>query len=322
MKKLIIFFSLGIFYSCANNSVDIFDLREFARPYFNSGTDKKISESKIIAAKANYLYRKDKNYLKASEQYISAIKVYPDPEYYYDLGNCYIDLKDYNKAIRSYKVAIGLGSNDKMGLFYYNCACAFSLNNNENDALAYLEKALINNYPYIEHITHDFDLKNISNTKRFKELITEYDTNLSNYERRIIGIWQNSPHMASGWGDTFTFYPNRKIISRYSQMDCSKRIISKTGLWKISNNVLHIEFNNQKEIVGGKEIPSDGSCGSETQIEGGQIVDKELESEIVDYSISFSISKNNKLNIKSNLPSIEIDNIIYWRHRSNPEDYH
>jgi hypothetical protein len=61
----------------------------------------------------------------------------------------------------------------------------------------------------------------------------------------LIGIWQVSPVMASGWEDSLQFFPNGFVIHRYNQMDCAKREILRAGTWSYQNHALTLRFTHE-----------------------------------------------------------------------------
>lgn len=59
---------------------------------------------------------------------------------------------------------------------YYEAACLYSLMDEKEQALEYLEKSLeMGYYTQIYHVKHDRDLNNIRNTEKYKQLIEEYE---------------------------------------------------------------------------------------------------------------------------------------------------
>ena len=154
-----------------------------------------------------------KNYEKALEHYISAIKWHSFGLFYYDLGNCLFDMHDYEQAKASFKKAImvfeGSGwdspvdylySHDDNGMkrekyfAYYNIACIESLENNIDLAYQYLCEAIIHGYPYIDHLKNDKDLSNLfAETSRLESVVALYENGFNNtvvgniYELRMGG---------------------------------------------------------------------------------------------------------------------------------------
>lgn len=59
---------------------------------------------------------------------------------------------------------------------YYTAACVYSLMNEKEQALDYLEKALANGYMTFNHVNIDGALTNIRSEKRFAEIVEKYKT--------------------------------------------------------------------------------------------------------------------------------------------------
>lgn len=64
---------------------------------------------------------------------------------------------------------------------------------------------------------------------------TKTQTNLTN--DKIIGVWQDSPVMASGWADHYQFFASGKYNFRRNNMDCfDLRQSASSGYWKIEGD--------------------------------------------------------------------------------------
>jgi len=89
-------------------------------------------------------------------------------------------------------------------------------------------------------------------------------------EEKLIGIWQASEAMGSGWSDTYRFFDNGKFIFHTNQMNCAAREISNSGTWKIEGNKIVLLIAERVTMVGGKLVPATGSYGSEYEPEGAK----------------------------------------------------
>lgn len=149
---------------------------------------------------------------------------------------------------------------------------------------------------------------------------TRYSLPLSSDEIKFIGIWQGFPVMASGWGDCFAFFQNRKVIFRTSQMDGEGRLKAKIGYWMISDSKIHIEYFIKYALEGGKLVESYGSIASPQTLEGAILTEEVINPvEICDYSIS-------KIEIdpmpqRSKLFTVKLDGSLLWKMRNDPNDY-
>jgi len=88
----------------------------------------------------------------------------------------------------------------------------------------------------------------------------------------MIGIWQDSPEIASGYSDHYIFYSNGNFSFNYNQMVCDNRTIRYSGTWKLQRDSLYLTASDKTVIVGGKLVPTGeaGSCASDYYIEGGE----------------------------------------------------
>lgn len=100
-----------------------------------------VSEEKYTFEQADSYYQ-DKNWEVALEAYNSLVNNNPyKGAYWYRLGEIHYHLKNYNKSTKAYKISLELGYNLQMTI--YNIGRNFALQNNAEDSLKWLEKALI-----------------------------------------------------------------------------------------------------------------------------------------------------------------------------------
>jgi hypothetical protein len=90
-----------------------------------------------------------------------------------------------------------------------------------------------------------------------------------NNRQQFVGLWQDSPEMASSWTDTYQFFDNGKFVFYYSQMICDKREVNFFGTWEMSGSNLVLNVTGKKVVEGGELVPS-VNCASEYEIEGGE----------------------------------------------------
>ena len=142
-----------------------------------------------------------------------------------------------------------------------------------------------------------------------------YTDQLNDTENLLIGIWHTVPIMPSGWAETYSFYPNRKVIERSSTMDCSTRLIHKIGNWRLKDNSLLISFISKSHIVGGRYIKSSGSCGTENElIDGKEVISK------IDIIETFSISEIH-YDKKWSKHTLFLEGKQLWKFDNNPDVY-
>ena len=100
-----------------------------------------VSEEKYTCEQADSYYQ-DKNWEAALEAYNSLVNNNPcKGEYWYRLGEIRYHLKNYDQSTEAYKMSLELGYNPQMTT--YNIGRNFGLQNNAEDAVKWLEKALI-----------------------------------------------------------------------------------------------------------------------------------------------------------------------------------
>ncbi len=251
---------------CGEPEPDIFE-RDHYR--FKQPTSTEIQAAQNAFFTGIQLYRKQRQPAEASKQFEEAVKLAPNWEYYFELANSYVDTDRHDVAMAAYNVALELGP-DEPAVVYYNMACAKSLVRNPSFAYDLLEKALIKGYDNFAHIRSDPDLEYLrKHDPRFVDLITRYDTNLTTFEKNLIGIWQvGSPIMAAGWGASYAFFPDRVVIYRPGGADCAQRLKANRGTWIATGTRLDMVFDFKEVLVGGKLVEAVGSCLSEYEIEG------------------------------------------------------
>lgn len=74
--------------------------------------------------------------------------------------------------------------------------------------------------------------------------------------KKFVGIWQDSPEIASGWSDTYQFFENGNFVYRYNQMVCDNRTLNYAGSWTVSGDKINNTVTEKTIIVGGKLVPS------------------------------------------------------------------
>jgi hypothetical protein len=138
-------------------------------------------------------------------------------------------------------------------------------------------------------------------------------------EEEFIGIWQVIPEVASGWADAYRFFDNGKFIFHYSQMVCDNRTLDYSGTWELTDNQnLKLKIDKKTIIEGGKLVPAMGSCGSDFEIEGGQVKEislKNIETQTLQISKISSDKKNRDLKM------VMFDSKSFWKLEDDPKKY-
>ena len=133
----------------------------------------------------------------------------------------------------------------------------------------------------------------------------------------LIGIWQDAPVIGSGWSNVYRFYDSGKFIFNPNQMECDKRELERTGMWRIDGNSLILEIRTRTVLKGGKRVEATGSCGSDGEIEGGrEFVEKLKKPKIIKMKIgNLYFDREFKHSV------IMLNGKRYWKHRDDPDDY-
>lgn len=141
---------------------------------------------------------------------------------------------------------------------------------------------------------------------------------IQNKDINIVGLWQAAPYVASGWDDCYQFFEDGQFTFNYNQMICDKRTISFSGTWMLEDDFLKLSITQKIIIEGGELVPATGSCGSEYEIEGGEIktilIEEHeiLEIQITDYGIDTE---------NMEMETMKFDGIKFWRMGSDPDIY-
>lgn len=137
----------------------------------------------------------------------------------------------------------------------------------------------------------------------------------------LIGIWQASPVMASGWNDTYLFYDDGTVTFHRNQMQCDKRELTEYGTWRLLGrygDTLDILIQRKEKLVGGYKVKSTGSCASDYEIEGGEVVMDTLERaegrlmKLRSYTFDYAFEK----------PRMLIGGRDFWKFSNEPDGYY
>lgn len=136
-------------------------------------------------------------------------------------------------------------------------------------------------------------------------------------ERSLVGVWQASKFMAAGWEAAYQFYADGRYRYNPSQMDCAARERWVQGRWRVEGSELVLVELERKVIVGGKEVKASGSCGTPTEIEGGEERIEEL-----------APGRERRLKIEwlgedeeVRRPHVKLGGRDFWRFAEDPEQY-
>jgi tetratricopeptide (TPR) repeat protein len=105
-------------------------------------------------------FKNKKNLQAASEGFKASIEEYPNSKSFYELGNVYMEMKNYQDALDAYSLAEKLGY-EPFSKVMFNVACAYSQLKNFPMSADYLQFAIQAGYVNIDNIEKDEDLANL-----------------------------------------------------------------------------------------------------------------------------------------------------------------
>jgi protein O-mannosyl-transferase len=114
-----------------------------------------------------------KDFQKAIEVYQNGLAQIPEnTDLLSGLAYSQLALQKYSEAENTFQKALKINPQDNR--YYYNFVCLYSIQNQSDKALNWLEQALQKGFDNFEHIKTDTDLDNIRNLPQFKKLIEKY----------------------------------------------------------------------------------------------------------------------------------------------------
>ena len=105
----------------------------------------------------------------AIQEFKASIAVYPTTQAYSNLGASYLQIGKYNLALMALQQAERLNSRDNIVM--YNIAAAYSLSDDTDLALEYLDKALREGFNNYDAIRFDPDLSNVRGEPEFRTVL-------------------------------------------------------------------------------------------------------------------------------------------------------
>lgn len=151
------------------NQADIFNL-DAVNKYVSSADKEKQQPAKKEFLVGVDQYRNRKQVDSAITTFKNSICIYPFAKTYYELGNAYMDNNDYKTAIESYKISEKM-SYEPISLVLYNQACAYSMLEDGDNSIKYVQLAIENGYTNLDHIMKDKDLDFVRKDPRFNETV-------------------------------------------------------------------------------------------------------------------------------------------------------
>lgn len=137
----------------------------------------------------------------------------------------------------------------------------------------------------------------------------------------LVGVWQASPIMASGWNDAYLFYDDGTFVYQHNQMLCDNRDLASYGTWSIlpeDGDTLKVLISRKQKLVGGFKVKSDGSCATNYMIEGGDLV---MDTLARPEGMLMKL-RNPKFDDAFEKPSLWIGGRQFWKFSDEPDDYY
>lgn len=113
-------------------------------------------------------YRNKKDITGAIALFRQSILQHPMAKAYYEMGNASMDAKDYQHALKAFRMGEQLGF-EPLSKLLYNTACVWSLLGQKDTAVTYLEYAIEAGYANTDQIMKDADLAIARTSELFKE---------------------------------------------------------------------------------------------------------------------------------------------------------
>lgn len=135
-------------------------------------------------------------------------------------------------------------------------------------------------------------------------------------ENKLVGVWQASEAMGSGWSDTYRFFSNGKFVFHANQMDCAKRIVSQSGTWTVKNNIIYLTITERVVMVGGKLVPAVGSCGSDYELVDAQ--EKKMTRKMP-WRLNLTLGKFTKDDLER--LTTKFGKTRFWKYNTDPTQY-
>ncbi len=127
-------------------------------------------DNAVLHYQTGNIYKKNKDYEQAKTEYQTAVSL--DPKFtdaLYNLAIVYAVCKENLKSIETFKRILEISPDNSA--VCYNISCMYSKQQNKEEAVKWLKKAVDSGYDNWEMIKTDRDLENIRQTNYFKQLI-------------------------------------------------------------------------------------------------------------------------------------------------------
>ncbi len=125
----------------------------------------------------------------------------------------------------------------------------------------------------------------------------------------LVGIWQDSAHMAAGWSDRYHFYPSGAFHFYPNQMTCPEQKVELAGTWALRGSQLTLTVARQ--VVNTYQQSTGGFC---------ILQDSREEDLSTPLSQVFTIGARD-MTPDDTYPSITLSDVPYWQFSADPASY-
>ena len=125
----------------------------------------------------------------------------------------------------------------------------------------------------------------------------------------LVGIWQDSAHMAAGWSDRYHFYPSGAFHFYPNQMICPTQKVELTGTWALRGSQLTLTVTRQ--VVNTYQQSANGFC---------VLQDSRAEDLSTPFTQVYTISPR-EMTPDDTYPSITLSDVPYWQFSADPASY-
>jgi tetratricopeptide (TPR) repeat protein len=187
-------------------------------------------------------YKKKKEYQKAVDEIEQSLVIYCDSYSFYEYGNALMNLKDYENALKAYKVADD-NYFENQHYLDYNIACVYSKLKKVSESYKYLKLAILNGYPNIEFIFSDPDLQELRNAPGWNAKKDELKKLYSDGNTIYFCNKEIEEGVASE-NRIYYFYDQNRVVKHEIISDTKDDI--EIGHWQYKNYIITITFTRDK----------------------------------------------------------------------------
>lgn len=158
--------------------------------YLAQAADSMKSEAKKTFMNAIDTYRNKKDAAASIAVFKKSLSMFPEAKTYYELGNALLDTRNFAESIEAYHMAEEMDFNPLANVLY-NLACAYSLSENTDEALRYIQLAIENGYSNKKHMLGDADLEFARKSPKFIGVYESAMSGASSAEAALFDLFAN-----------------------------------------------------------------------------------------------------------------------------------